>query len=510
MGKLEGSGYGKRRINRNDAFNINADSVPASWREPLAIYYASQVLGLFGQPKKQRATADVYCKGLRLFCGWLRAQYGEYVSIEAIDQLAVKTFFTKLEELDNSGKAPYSAAVNNFLRFCIETSHASVRSLPMRFTAEDLKQTTPLILKPRSRAATRNPGCSVNIHKYFIRAAKRLDDEAGVPKYLRKHHNMVMLFTYVLARGISIQHICLKNFKKSSRGQFQTSEGPMYYLQLSDFLVKGGKLHSMELHKNASRYFQWTLRVPFMSGSVVGWVKKRDPYTVVPYKKAQRSINFLKIKERACTMLRADGFGEDVIAEASSRTPHDMRHSGATIIGGLTTNRRDIQMALGHSSAVQSRRYTHTTVLQTRRASEILNNVFDDDDDGEFGGADDVSDDSDGENSALHRGSPATSFVGSDFTATPLSLNHRVMNRCVGNRALGNQTPSKPAPVAPQELQELFERFHLSQYMSHCVKEGFDTLDEIEHMTAQDLVALELPRGHHKRFQRMIKSFLEE
>ena len=42
--------------------------------------------------------------------------------------------------------------------------------------------------------------------------------------------------------------------------------------------------------------------------------------------------------------------------------------------------------------------------------------------------------------------------------------------------------------------------------MSHCVEQGFDTLDEIEHMTAQDLVALELPRGH----QRMIKSFLEE
>ena len=157
-------------------------------------------------------------------------------------------------------------------------------------------------------------------------------------------------------------------------------------------------------------------------------------------------------------MLRADGFGEDVIAEASSRTPHDMRHSGATIIGGLTTNRRDIQMALGHSSAVQSWRYTHTTVLQTRRASEILNNVFDDDD-GEFGGADDVSDDSDGENSALHRGSPATSFVGSDFTATPLSLNHRVLNRCVGNRALGNQTPSKPAPVAPQEHKNCLNGF---------------------------------------------------
>ena len=59
---------------------------------------------------------------------------------------------------------------------------------------------------------------------------------------------------------------------------------------------------------------------------------------------------------------------------------------------------------------------------------------------------------------------------------------------------------------APQELQELFEQFHLYQYMSHCVEQGFDTLDEIEHMTAQDLVALELPRGH----QRMIKSFLEE
>ena len=41
-----------------------------------------------------------------------------------------------------------------------------------------------------------------------------------------------------------------------------------------------------------------------------------------------------EIKERACAMLRADGFGEDVIADASTRTPHDMRHSGATIIGG--------------------------------------------------------------------------------------------------------------------------------------------------------------------------------
>ena len=73
----------------------------------------------------------------------------------------------------------------------------------------------------------------------FIRAAKLLDDEAGVPKYLRKHHNMVMLFTYVLAGGISIQHISLKNFKVKP-GQFQTSEGPVYYLQLSNFLVKGG------------------------------------------------------------------------------------------------------------------------------------------------------------------------------------------------------------------------------------------------------------------------------
>ena len=124
MGKLEGSGYGKRKINRNDAFNINADSVPASWREPLAIYYASQVLGLFGQPKKQRATADVYCKGLRLFCGWLRAQYGEYVSIEAIDQLAVKTF-APTGGANNSGKpirlpsiASYGSASRRRMRRC--------------------------------------------------------------------------------------------------------------------------------------------------------------------------------------------------------------------------------------------------------------------------------------------------------------------------------------------------------------------------------------------------------